>query len=159
WQMDIKVVLVDVNPRMVRAWRDAFEDEREVTVVHGSMLAQRVDAWVSPTNALGHMSGGLGAAICHHLRAAAPTPLRPEGAGPCGGWMPVGTATCVPSGRATPRWLVSTPTMVGASDDVSETLNVALACGAAFQAVHFQNARSNGSVRSVALSGLGAGTG
>src|SRR6266508_1844542 len=49
--------------------------------------------------------------------------------------------------------------MVASSQDVSDTLNVALACAAAFQAVHMQNAREPGSIRSVALPGLGANTG
>jgi hypothetical protein len=55
--------------------------------------------------------------------------------------------------------LISTPTMVASSEDVSDTMNVALACAAAFQAVHMQNAREPGSIRSVALPGLGANTG
>jgi hypothetical protein len=58
-----------------------------------------------------------------------------------------------------PRYLISTPTMVGSSDDVSDSLNVALACAAAFQMVHMQNARQPGGIRSVALPGLGAATG
>jgi hypothetical protein len=49
--------------------------------------------------------------------------------------------------------------MVGSSDDISATLNVALACCAAFQTVHMQNARAPGSIRSVAMPGLGAATG
>ncbi|MCC7109413.1 MAG: hypothetical protein IT382_09005, partial [Deltaproteobacteria bacterium] len=51
------------------------------------------------------------------------------------------------------------PTMVGSSDDISATLNVALACCAAFQAVHMHNSVHGGQIRSVALPGLGAATG
>src|SRR5260370_29822987 len=54
---------------------------------------------------------------------------------------------------------MSTPRMHASSQDISDTLNVALACAAAFQAVHVQNARDPGSIRSVALPGLGANTG
>ena len=49
--------------------------------------------------------------------------------------------------------------MTGSSEDISDTMNVALACAAAFQAVHMQNARAPGSIRSIALPGLGANTG
>jgi O-acetyl-ADP-ribose deacetylase (regulator of RNase III) len=49
--------------------------------------------------------------------------------------------------------------MVGSSEDISDSLNVALACAAAFQAVHMQNAAEPGSIRAVALPGLGANTG
>ena len=45
--------------------------------------------------------------------------------------------------------------MVTSSEDVSDTMNVALACAAAFQAVHMQNAREPGSIASIALPGLG----
>jgi O-acetyl-ADP-ribose deacetylase (regulator of RNase III) len=73
--------------------------------------------------------------------------------------LPVGTATCVPTGIAAPKYLISTPTMVQSAEDVSETMNVAMACAAAFQAIHMQNAREPGSIESVALVGMGAATG
>jgi O-acetyl-ADP-ribose deacetylase (regulator of RNase III) len=76
-----------------------------------------------------------------------------------GGLLPVGHATCVPTGVPRPAFLISTPTMTSSNEDVSDTLNVALACAAAFQAVHMQNARQPGSINSVALPGLGAQTG
>lgn len=76
-----------------------------------------------------------------------------------GGSLPVGSAVCVPSGAAVPRYLISTPTMRGSSQDVSDTMNVALACAAAFQAVRLQNRAEPGSIRSVALVGMGARTG
>ena len=54
-----KVVLVDINPKMIAAWRSTFEENPEVEIVEGSMLAQRVDAWVTPTNSRASMDGGL----------------------------------------------------------------------------------------------------
>ena len=45
--MLVKVVLVDVNPKMIAAWRTTFEENPEVEIVHGSMLDQPVSAWVS----------------------------------------------------------------------------------------------------------------
>ena len=45
----LQVVLVDVNRQVVEAWRTVFADVPEVEVVHGSLLEQRVDAWVTPT--------------------------------------------------------------------------------------------------------------
>ncbi|MFJ4618209.1 hypothetical protein [Streptomyces sp. NPDC088812] len=65
----------------------------------------------------------------------------------------------MPSGAVNPRFLISTPTMETSSQNVSETLNVALACAAAFQAIHRQNDRAPGSITSVALVGMGARTG
>jgi O-acetyl-ADP-ribose deacetylase (regulator of RNase III) len=155
----LKVVLVDVNAAMVRAWRLAFSDNPEVQIVHGSILDQQVDAWVTPTNSRGHMDGGLDAIIKGHLGARIEKRVQQEIRLLHEGSMPVGCATCVPTGADVPRFLISTPTMVRSEEDVSDTLNVALACAAAFQVIHQHNASGAGTVASVALPGLGANTG
>jgi O-acetyl-ADP-ribose deacetylase (regulator of RNase III) len=157
--MLVRVILVDVNSKMTKAWRATFEENTEVDIVEGSMLDQSVSAWVTPTNAKGSMDGGLDLVIKKHLGGSIESRVQQEIKQRYGGFVPVGHAVCVPTGRPVPGHLISTPTMVGSSDDVSDTLNVALACAAAFQMVHMQNARQPGSVRSVALPGLGANTG
>lgn len=157
--MAVKVVLVDINPKMIRAFRDTFEEHPEVQIVQGSMLDQQVSAWVSPTNSFGSMDGGLDAVIRSHLGGNIQQALKAEIGKRYGGTLPVGHATCIPTGKQTPRFLVSTPTMVKSSEDISDSLNVALACAAAFQAVHMQNAKEPGSIQSIALPGLGANTG
>ena len=154
--MTFKVVLVDVNPKMIAAWRHSFEGNPEVTVVHGSMLDQNVDAWVTPTNSSGHMGGGLDAIIKKYLGAQIEKRVQAEIGRLYNGRMPVGCATCVPSGGMMPKFLISTPTMTAKREDVSDTLNVALACAAVFQMVHAHNARTPGSITSVALPGLGS---
>ena len=65
--MLVKVNLVDINARMIDAWRTTFEENPEVEIVHGSMLQQQASAWVSPTNSRGSMDGGLDAIIKKHL--------------------------------------------------------------------------------------------
>jgi O-acetyl-ADP-ribose deacetylase (regulator of RNase III) len=158
--MLVRVTLVDVNPKMVAAWRATFEENPEVEVVQGSMLDQAVSAWVSPTNSRGSMDGGLDAVIKKRLGGKIETALQQAIVRHHGALsLPVGHAVCTPTGEVQPRYLISTPTMVGSSEDISDTMNVALACAAAFQAVHMQNAAEPGSVRSVALPGLGANTG
>ncbi len=157
--MEIRVVLVDINPKVVAAWRTTFEENPEVEIVQGSMLDQRVDAWVTPTNAKASMDGGLDGVIKSHFGAQIERAVKAEIKARHGGSLPIGQATCVPTGAARPSFLISTPTMIQSSDDISETLNVAAACAAAFQAVHLQNDRAPGSIGSVALPGLGAQTG
>lgn len=157
--MRIRVVLVDINPKMVAAWRETFEENPEVEVAHGSMLDQHVSAWVSPTNSAGSMDGGLDAVIKNYLGNQIQHRVKKAIQDTYHGAMPVGHATCVPSGKDSPRFLISTPTMVGSSDNIGDTMNVALACAAAFQAVHLQHAREPSSIRAVALPGLGAATG
>jgi O-acetyl-ADP-ribose deacetylase (regulator of RNase III) len=157
--MSVKVVLVDVNPKVVEAWRGVFAGEANVQPVQGSILAQKVDAWVSPTNAKGEMSGGVDAAIHRHFGAAIQDKVRRAIAAEHGGSMPVGYATCVPTGRQKPSWLISTPTMASAAEVIRDTLNVALSCCAAFQAVVAHNSKHADGIGSLALPGLGAGTG
>jgi O-acetyl-ADP-ribose deacetylase (regulator of RNase III) len=155
----LNVVLVDVNAAVVRAWGTAFADTPEVSIVKGSILTQAVDAWVTPTNSRGRMDGGVDAVVKRYLGTGIERKVQSEIAREYNGVMPVGAATCVPTGADFPRFLISTPTMVASSEDVSETMNVALACAAAFQAIHLQNAREPDSIASVALVGLGAATG
>ncbi|MGW6572051.1 ADP-ribosyltransferase domain-containing protein [Streptomyces sp. NPDC054945] len=158
-QPPLRVVLTDVNEHVVQAWRAAFADTPGVEIRSGSILDEDVDAWVTPTNSRGRMDGGVDAAVKRHLGSGIQVRVQRAIRDRFAGVLPVGSAVCVPSGAAVPRYLISTPTMVQSSQNVSATVNVALACAAAFQAVHRQNRRAPGSIRSVALVGMGAQTG
>ncbi|GHF28309.1 hypothetical protein GCM10010218_06770 [Streptomyces mashuensis] len=155
----LRVVLTDIDTAVVEAWRAAFADHPEIEIRRGSILDEAVDAWVSPTNSRGRMDGGVDAAVKRHLGAGIQLRVQRAIRDGFAGRLPVGSAVCVPSGAVTPKFLISTPTMEHSAQNVSETLNVALACAAAFQAVHRQNERAPGSIRSVALVGMGARTG
>ncbi|GHF50927.1 ADP-ribosyltransferase domain-containing protein [Streptomyces griseosporeus] len=155
----LRVVLTDVNESVVEAWRAAFADTPGIEIRKGSILDEDVDAWVTPTNSRGRMDGGVDAVIKRYLGSGIQVRVQRAIRDRFAGSLPVGSAVCVPSGATVPRYLISTPTMVRSSQNVSATLNVALACAAAFQAVHRQNRKKPGSIRSVALVGLGAQTG
>lgn len=158
-QPALRVVLTDVNERVVEAWRAAFADTPAIEIHRGSILDEDVDAWVTPTNSRGRMDGGVDAVIKRHLGSGIQVRVQRAIRDRFAYTLPVGSAVCVPSGATVPRYLISTPTMVRSSQNVSATLNVALACAAAFQAVHRQNRKAPGSIRSVALVGMGAQTG
>ncbi len=100
--MTVKVVLVDINPKMVKAWRATFEENPEVEIVQGSMLDQEVDAWVTPTNARASMDGGLDGVIKGHFGPAIERRVQAEIRRLHGGLLPVGHATCVPTGIGQP---------------------------------------------------------
>ncbi|MFI9204085.1 macro domain-containing protein [Streptomyces sp. NPDC053048] len=158
-QAPLKVVLTDTNTHVVGAWRAAFADTPGIEIRKGSILDESVDAWVSPTNSRGLMNGGVDAVIKRHLGAGIQLRVQRAIRDQFAGNLPVGSAVCVPSGATNPKFLISTPTMETSSENVSETLNVALACAAAFQAIHRQNQEAPGSIESVALVGMGARTG
>ncbi|WP_126635060.1 macro domain-containing protein [Embleya hyalina] len=158
-QSPLEVVLTDLNADVVQAWRAAFADTPGVAIRKGSILDEKVDAWVAPTNSRGRMDGGVDAAIKRHLGAGIQLRVQRAIRDRFAGRLPVGGAVCVPSGAVDPRFLISTPTMETSSENVGETLNVALACAAAFQAIHRQNEQAPGSITSVALVGMGARTG
>lgn len=157
--MDTRIVFVDLNPAVVRSLRKAFSGISGVEVRHGSLLDQRTDAWVSPTNSRGRMSGGIDAAVKGRLGPAIENRLRQQIALDYGGFLPIGCATCIPTGRTWPSFLISAPTMSEQTSDVSATHNAALACCAALHAVHQHNRDHRNSIRSVAIPGLGTGTG
>src|SRR5947209_15387276 len=94
--MLVRVVLVDVNKKMIDAWQSVFEENPEVEIVHGSMLEQPVSAWVSPTNSKGSMDGGLDAVIKKHLGSKIEAKLQKEIQLRYGGSLPVGHAICTP---------------------------------------------------------------
>ncbi len=158
-QPQLRVVLTDVNGLVVQAWRAAFADVPGIEIHQGSIVAEQVDAWVSPTNSRGLMDGGVDAVIKGHLGAGIQLRVQRAIRDQFAGRLPVGSAVCVPSGATNPRFLIPAPTMEASAQNVSETLNVALACAAAFQAIHRQNDLAPGSIGSVALVGLGARTG
>ncbi|WP_405009539.1 macro domain-containing protein [Kitasatospora sp. NBC_01539] len=158
-QPPLRVVLTDIDAPVVEAWRAAFADTPGIEIRRGSILDQDVDAWVSPTNSRGRMDGGVDAVVKRHLGAGIQLRVQRAIRDRYAGRLPVGSAVCVPSGAVTPRFLISAPTMQESSQNVSETLNVALACAAAFQAIHRQNRQVPGSIGSVALVGMGARTG
>jgi O-acetyl-ADP-ribose deacetylase (regulator of RNase III) len=155
----LKIILVDVNVKMVESWRSTFEENPEVQIVQGSILDQAVSAWVSPTNSRGTMRGGLDAIIKRHLGDRIETKVQSEINRLYLGVMPIGCAVCVPTDLAAPRFLIMTPTMGPSKDNISDTFNVALACAAALQAAHLQNRRDPSSIDTLALPGLGASAG
>lgn len=157
--MSLQVTLIDVNPKMVEAWRGVFANEPNIAIVKGSITDQRSDAWVSPTNARGEMGGGVDGAVKKALGAQIQRRVQRAINEEYGGSMAIGYATCVPTGRRQPSWLISTPTMSNDSAPIRDTLNVALSCCAAFEAIAMHNALHIATIDSVAIPGLGTGTG
>jgi O-acetyl-ADP-ribose deacetylase (regulator of RNase III) len=123
------------------------------------MPEMQVSAWVTPTTPTGGMDSGLELVIKRFLGEAVEKRVQQQIRERHGGALQVGMATCVATGRTAPRYLISTTIVLEDADGRGSALQVALASAAALQAVHEQNEVQPGSIRSVALPGLGAGSG
>lgn len=156
--MTTKILIVDLNPKITEACKRVFADAPNVECLTGNMLELGVDVWVTPTNAKGNMSGGLDGAIAGHLPHLQ-RQVREAIQKQFDGHLPVGRAVCIETGGIAPRYVVSTPTMEGESDDLRRTKNVALAFAAAFQAIYETNDMFGRPIETIAIPGLGAGTG
>lgn len=157
-----QIKLIDISPFVVQALESAFDDHPEVTVIQGDITEQDVDVWVTPTNSKGHMSGGVDLAIRNKLGPEIQVRIQDAIQDVYEGLLPVGRAVIVNApthSHETPRWVVATPSMVGESDDLRRTKNTALACAAAFQAIYYANDKHGAEIDSIAIPGLGSGTG
>lgn len=186
----LKIVIGDRNAELVHALKGVFEDYLDVEVAAGDYLelAGRFlpEAWVTPTNSRGSMSGGIDKAVAgHYARSAVAIEpalqfrIRTEH----GGVLPIGRAVVIDAqelladaafGVVRPRFLIATPTMVGDRDDLRRTKNTARAIAAAFQAIYEANGLAAGEdgeedpamtpdevrrIKTVLMPGLGTGTG
>jgi len=158
----IKIYFTDLNPKIVEALAarfspaDAYPD---VVISKQDILKLPVDVIVTPTNAHGNMSGGVDAALKRLFGAELETRLKAEIRATHGGMLSVGEAAVCQLVRGQNRYLVAAATMAGEGEDVASTVNSALACAAAFQAIYTAVTRSGQHVESVAIPGLGGGTG
>lgn len=157
--MPVKVVLCDINPKVIAAFRNSFEANPEVEIHQASMTEMQVSAWVTSINPAGQMDAGLGLVIKRFLGDAVEKRVQQEIRERHGGALQMGGAALVSSGRPIPRFLIAAPVVMAGVEIRENTLEVALACAAAFQAVHAQEKAQPGSIRSVALPGLGASGG
>jgi O-acetyl-ADP-ribose deacetylase (regulator of RNase III) len=129
----MRILLVDLDAALVRAWRAAFEDRDDVEVIQADYFAHAAEAMVSPANSFGIMDGGLDAAIRDVLGFPVQKAVQQIILERHHGEMPVGAAEIVETGDA--RWpkLVVAPTM-RVPEVVAQSLNAYLAFRAALLA-------------------------
>jgi O-acetyl-ADP-ribose deacetylase (regulator of RNase III) len=131
----LKILLRDINPAVVDAWREAFTGCDDVDVSQGDIFGLAADAIVSPANSFGYMDGGIDGVYSMHfgwdLSARLRERLRQ-------GELPVGCAVVVETRDARIPSLVSAPTM-RVPMNVADTVNAYLAFRAALIAVRDHN--------------------
>jgi O-acetyl-ADP-ribose deacetylase (regulator of RNase III) len=150
----MRVLLVDQDAALVRAWRSTFDEVEDVEVAEGDYFGRPADAMVSPANSFGIMDGGLDAAIHDALGHGVQQRVQQRIVERHHGELPVGCAEIVETGDA--RWplLVVAPTM-RVPEGVASTLNAYLAFRAALLACK----RHDAPIGSLVCCGLATGIG
>jgi O-acetyl-ADP-ribose deacetylase (regulator of RNase III) len=160
---ELRLILCALDEPLTAAWREISDGRDGLTTHRGSVLDLKVDAVVSPANSFGWMRGGIDAVYARafpeveqHVRSAV---LAYHG-----GELPVGEALLVPTGEPSPGWLISAPTMREPGEQLpADTVHPYLAARAVLR-LWSEGALEDGTpvrqvVRSVAMPGLGTGTG
>lgn len=153
-----KIILVDREAILCRAWREAFADEESFEVVQGDYFSREADAMVSPANSFGIMDGGLDLAIRDALGFQVQQNAQKIIVDKHHGELPVGSAEVVETGHAKWPHLVVAPTM-RIPESVSLTVNAYLAFRAALLAIRTWNGNAHTKIRSLVCCGLGTGIG
>jgi len=104
------LVLVAVDEPMAAAWDGLVAGRPWVRVFRGSVTDLEVAAVVSPANSFGWMRGGIDGVYSRWLPGIEDR-VRAAIAAEAGGELAVGETVLVPTGVATPAWLISAPTM------------------------------------------------
>ena len=114
FNIGIKIYLLDHNPKMVKEWSKAFENDKEITVVEDEfkhfMDTHDIECVVSPANAWGIMSGGYDLAITNYYGDALQRTVQRYIRHHLYGEQPIGTSIIadIPN---TKQKLIHTPTM------------------------------------------------
>jgi O-acetyl-ADP-ribose deacetylase (regulator of RNase III) len=156
----MKLILCDVDASVVAAWRAQFARHPEVQVFEKSILDVEIDAVVNPGNSFGFMDGGLALKLCEKFGFEIQEVVRKAVRERYGKEMLVGQADVFPTGK-TPAFLIHAPTM-RTPQPIGDTVNAYLAARAAFNAAKAYNsnaAKGGEPIGTVALPGLGTGTG
>jgi len=153
------ILLRDLNPAVVAAWRSAFADLADADIAEGSVLDVQTDAIVSPANSFGYMDGGVDLAYCRFFGFEIQERLQTHLHEHHFGELPVGSAVVIETGHHAIPLLISAPTMRVPSS-VARSINVYLAFRAALIAALKHNQASPSTpIHSIAVPGMGTGVG
>jgi len=155
----LKLILVDINPALCSAFKQAFEGLPNVQVVNG-MFEQvaEYDCMVSPANSFGLMDGGIDAAITSYFGAQLMQRVQDYIIAEYLGEQPVGTSFIIETKHPQHAFLAHTPTM-RVPMAIARTDHVYVAMAAMLRAVYHHNKSTQTPICSVLCPGLGTATG
>lgn len=157
----LELVLCAVDEPLASAWESVSRPR--VRVHRGSVLDVDAQAVVSPANSYGWMRGGIDAVYARCFPSVEES-VRSAVLAFHGGELPVGEALVVATGVASPRWLISAPTMREPATVLPpDTVHPFLAARAVLRlwrdGVFDDGAPIRHGVRTLAMPGLGTGVG
>ncbi len=154
-----KLILVDPNPELCKAFESAFAGLPNVEVQNTYFeKLPAFDCMVSAANSFGLMDGGVDAAITRFFDVGLMLHVQKRIIDEWRGEQPVGTSMIVETDNPKHPYIAHTPTMQ-VPEDISQTRNVYNAMWAMLLAVHNHNKTNERKIEVVACPGLGTLTG
>lgn len=155
----MKLILVDPNPHLCEALRQAFDGLPNAEVVNGRFEdLPEFDCMVSAANSFGLMDGGVDAAIVRFFGSLLMEMVQLHIISQYAGEQPVGTSMIVPTGNTKHPYVAHTPTM-RVPMPIAHNDNVYNAMWAMLLAVRYHNDNCITPINVVACPGLGTATG
>jgi O-acetyl-ADP-ribose deacetylase (regulator of RNase III) len=153
----MRLILCDLYPPLVAAWRQEFAGCDDVEIREGDLLEVPADAYASPANSFGAMDGGIDFDLRERFGYEIEDRVR-DSIQDRGGMLPVGQALVVETGDVEVTYLISAPTME-VPTFVASTANAYHAMRALLLAALRFNERQPGAIATIAIPGLCTGTG
>lgn len=157
----MEIVLVDLEPSVVQAWKKAFKRVDCVSVRQGSIFNVPCDAIVSPANSFGFMDAGLDRRIAEFFGPQVRKRLQILVHRKHHGELLVGHAEIVMTDHHEVPYLISAPAMRVPMVLGPETVNVYLAMRAVLLLIRYGNFEASlpvsELVETVAVPGIGTG--
>jgi O-acetyl-ADP-ribose deacetylase (regulator of RNase III) len=154
----LTLLLRDLNPAIVQAWKAVFADCHHVDAAFGNILETPADAIISPANSFGFMDGGIDLAYTHFFGWQLQQRLQEIIQNEHHGELLIGDCILMETQHPHIPFLLSCPTM-RVPGDVSNTMNAFLAFRAALLKVKHYNATASKPIETILCPGLGTLTG
>ena len=155
----VRLILVDPNASLCRAFQTAFAELPNVEVVNGYFeQLPAFDCMVSAANSFGLMDGGVDAAIIRFFGVDLERRVQQYILSEYLGEQPVGTSFIIATGHPRHPFLAHTPTM-RVPMEIARTDNVYRAMWASLLAIRQHNRQAEHPITIIACPGLGTATG
>jgi O-acetyl-ADP-ribose deacetylase (regulator of RNase III) len=156
---DLKLILVDPNPDLCRAFKKHFKGLTKVKVINGLFeQLPEFDCVVSAANSFGLMDGGVDLSIVGFFGVEVMDRVQQHIIDEYMGEQPVGTSFILDTGHIRHPFVAHTPTM-RVPMSITFTDNVYVAMWAMLLAVRKHNKNNEQKILTVACPGLGTATG